>query len=224
MADGQTGTEPRDRIGTPEIYDSLQRRLLTGGFEPGAKLMPSALHQEFGCSANTVRDVLLQLSKVGLVDFEIQRGFRARQVSLKRRSEVARFRVMLEQEGAVASMRNGGLEWEAALTAAHHRLMHIERQIAQMPDTVPFVGIWSDAELAFHRTLMSECRLPPLLEAFDSIYMQFRQQMVGLEQNCVPSYFHRIISDHQAIVDAALSGDEAALRHAIHDHQARHIT
>ncbi|WP_179379484.1 GntR family transcriptional regulator [Jannaschia marina] len=213
---------PDGRIGTPEIYADLQHRLLTGGFAPGAKLMPSSLHQEYGCSANTVRDVLLQLSKIGLVDFEIQRGFRARQVSVQKRAEIARFRVLLEQEGAVASMRNGGISWEAALAAAHHRLMHIEQQFARAEDRIPFVGIWSDAELAFHRTLLSECRLPPLLETFDNVYMQFRQQMVGLESHCVPSYFNRIIHEHQAIVDAATDKDEAALRAAIHAHQARH--
>ena len=211
------------RMGTPAIYADLQRRLLTDGFEPGSKLMPSALHEEYGCSANTVRDVLLQLSKVGLVDFEIQRGFRARQVSRQRRSEIARFRVLLEQEGAVASMRLGGLEWEAALTAAHHRLLHIERQIARTPDSVPFIGIWSDSELDFHRTLMSRCHLPPLQETFDNVYMQFRQQMVGLERNCVPAYFERIVEEHEAIVEAAVAKNEAALRAAIARHQARHI-
>lgn len=214
---------PESRIGTPEIYSDLQRKLLTGGFDPGAKLMPTSLQNDYGCSANTVRDVLLQLSKAGLVDFEIQRGFRSRSVSAERRSEIARFRVILEQEGAVASMKYGGLEWEAALSAAHHRLIHIERQIARSPDNHPFVGIWSDAELSFHRTLLSECRLPPLIEAFDSVYMQFRQQMVGLESNCVPKYFERIIAEHQAIVDAALSQDEAGLREAIRNHQRRHF-
>ncbi|MEM8851216.1 MAG: GntR family transcriptional regulator [Pseudomonadota bacterium] len=213
-----------DRIDTPGIFADLQHRLLTGGFEPGAKLKPSDLHGEYGCSANTVRDVLLQLSQIGLVEFEIQRGFRATRVSPTRRSEVAAFRVLLEQEGAARAMARGGLAWEARLTAAHHSLVHIERQIAQTPgDTIPFVGIWSDAELTFHRTLISECGLPPLIETFEKTYMQFRQQMVGLEKNCVPSYFHRIVTDHQAIVDAAISGDEGALRTAIHAHQARHI-
>ena len=213
---------PETRLGTPEIYQDLQHRLLTRGFAPGEKLMPSVLHGEYGCSANTVRDVLLQLSKVGLVEFEIQRGFRARAVSVQKRSDIARFRVLLEQEGAVASMHNGDLAWEAALAAAHHRLMHIEQQFSRTPDTMPFVGIWSDAELAFHRTLLSECRLPPLLETFDSIYMQFRQQMVGLESNCVPSYFRSIVREHQAIVDAVTAKDEPALRGAIAAHQARH--
>ncbi|MFO6463075.1 GntR family transcriptional regulator [Jannaschia sp. KMU-145] len=215
--------DTKSRTDTPAIYAELQHRLLTGGFVPGDKIMSGPLAQEFGCSANTVRDVLLQLSKVGLVDFAIQRGFRARQVSRERRSDIARFRVLLEQEGAVRSMRNGGLTWEARLTAAHHSLVHIENQIARAGDGAPIVGIWSDAELTFHRTLISECALPPLIETFESVYMQFRQQMVGLENNCVPDYFHQIIAHHQLIMDAALSGDEARLRREIEHHQARHF-
>ena len=215
--------ETRERMDTPAIYADLQHRLLTGGFVPGDKMMPGALQHEYGCSANTVRDVLLQLSKVGLVDFAIQRGFRARRVTRERRSDVARFRVLLEQEGAVRSMRAGGLAWEARLTAAHHSLVHIENQIARSGDTGPVVGIWSDAELTFHRTLISECALPPLIETFESVYMQFRQQMVGLENDCVPAYFHDIVAQHQAIVDAALDGDEARLRAAIEAHQVRHF-
>ncbi|MEM9797418.1 MAG: GntR family transcriptional regulator [Pseudomonadota bacterium] len=216
-------SEATMRMDTPAIYADLQHRLLTGGFVPGDKLMPGALQHEFGCSANTVRDVLLQLSKVGLVDFAIQRGFRARQVSPERRSDIARFRVLLEQEGAVRSMRHGGLGWEARLNAAHHSLVHIENEIARAGDGASVVGIWSDAELTFHRTLIGECRLPPLIETFESVYMQFRQQMVGLEQHCVPDYFRQIIQEHQAILDAAISGDADRLRQAVEGHQIRHF-
>ncbi|WP_167767057.1 GntR family transcriptional regulator [Jannaschia formosa] len=216
--------EGRERLDTPGIYADLQRGLLTGAFAPGAKLRPTELHKVYGVSANTVRDVLLRLSQLGLVEFEIQRGFRAPAVSPARRAQIAAFRVVLEQEGAVRSMRRGGLPWETRLTAAHHALLHIERQIARRPDnTMPFVGIWSDAELAFHRTLISECALPPLIDTFERIYMQFRQQMVGLEAHCVPSYFERIVAEHQAVVDAAIAGDEAALRAAIQAHQDRHL-
>ncbi|MDB2407848.1 GntR family transcriptional regulator [Jannaschia sp.] len=216
--------EGRARIDTPGIYADLQHRLLTGAFVPQVKLMPTVLNGEYGVSANTVRDVLLRLSQIGLVEFEIQRGFRTPGVSLERRAQLASFRILLEQEGAVLSMRNGGLAWETRLTAAHHALLHIERQLARRPeDTIPFVGIWSDGELAFHRTLISECALPPLIDTFERTYMQFRQQMVGLEANCVPSYFARIVAEHQLIVDAATGGDEAGLRAAVRAHQGRHL-
>ena len=214
---------PAERTGTPDIYADLERRLMTAGFASGAKLMPSALQHEYGCSANTVRDVLLQLSKVGLVDFEMQRGFRARRVSAARRSDIARFRILLEQEGAVGSMRQGGLAWEARLTAAHHSLSYIEREIERQGKMGSLLGLWSDAELAFHETLISACEMPVLIETFASIYKQFRQQITGLEEAYSPEFLHHIVAEHQAILDAALSRDEDALRAAIRHHQRRHF-
>ena len=211
------------RRNTPAIYADLQARLLTGGFAPGTKLMPSVLQHEYGCSANTVRDVLLQLSKVGLAEFEIQRGFRASRVSAERRDGLARFRVMLEQEGAVRSMRRGGLSWEARLTAAHHSLIHIEGEIARQADGAPFLDLWTEAEHNFHHTLISECGIPPLIETFEGVYMRFLQQIRVLDGLRVPTHFGEVIAEHQAIVGAALGGDAAVLRGAIEAHHRRHF-
>jgi len=61
-----------------DIYDSLQVRLISAGFEHGAKLRAEVLREEFGCSASTVREALFRLSTVGLVVFQEQRGFRFR--------------------------------------------------------------------------------------------------------------------------------------------------
>ena len=98
------------RVETPEIYSDLQRRLMTADFPPGQKLKPTDLQGIYGCSANTVGDVLLQLAKVGLVDFEMQRGFRVRAATPERRRDVTRFRILLEQEGARLSMLGGGVD------------------------------------------------------------------------------------------------------------------
>lgn len=211
------------RVDTSEIYEDLQRKLMTAAFGPGEKLKPTALQGQYGCSANTVRDVLLRLSKVGLVDFEMQRGFRARATSPERRRDVTKFRILLEQEGAAQSMESGDLSWEADLTAAHHRLSHIERQLAQADDVRPYMDLWSDAETAFHRTLISSCGSPMLREVYDNTYAQFRQQMVGLERDFGANYFQAIIAEHQAILDAALARDVEACKVAIYDHLKRNL-
>lgn len=139
---------------------------MTTAFSPGEKLKPKALQGLYGCSANTVRDVLLRLSKVGLVEFEMQRGFRAADTSTERRRDVTKFRILLEQEGATLSMMHGGVDWEARLFAAHDKLSHIETQIANQDVVQPFIDLWSDAEIEFHQTLISECRSPLLRETY----------------------------------------------------------
>ncbi len=211
------------RVETPAIYDDLQRKLTTAAFRPGEKLKPLQLQGQYGCSANTVRDVLLRLSKVGLVEFEMQRGFRVCGTSPERRHDVTKFRILLEQEGAAASMINGGVEWEARLTAAHHKLSHIETQIALVDDVQPFMGLWSDAETGFHETLISSCQSPLLCETYGNVYVQFRQQMVSLERDFGSNYFQAIIAEHQAILDAALARDIETCKDAIYHHLMRNL-
>ncbi len=211
------------RIETTQIYDDLQRKLVTAAFEPGEKLKPTALQGWYGCSANTVRDVLLRLTTVGLVDFEMQRGFRARATSPERRHDVTKFRILLEQEGAALSMTHGGVEWEARLSAAHHKLSHIETHVALVDDVTPHMGLWSDAELEFHETLISGCRSPLLRQTYSGIYLQFRQQMVSQERDFGTNYFQAIIGEHQTILGAALARDIDACRNAIFDHLKRNL-
>ena len=63
-----------------------------------------------------------------------------------------------------------------------------------------------------------------LRETYENVYAQFRQQMVAQERDFGRSYFGAIISEHQAILDAALSRDVDACRKAIHDHLKRNYT
>ena len=211
------------RTETSDIYDDLQRKLVTAVFRPGTKLKPTELQGHYGCSANTVRDVLLRLTTVGLVAFEMQRGFRASETSPDRRHDVTKFRILLEQEGAAQSMANGGVEWEARLAASHHKLSHIESFIARTDDVQPHMGLWSDAESEFHETLISSCQSPLLRQTYSGIYLQFRQQMVSQERDFGTNYFEAIISEHQAILDAALARDVEACKAAIYTHLKRNF-
>lgn len=211
------------KIDTAHIYDDLHRKLMTAVFKPGERLKPAELQGQYGVSANTVRDVLMRLLSGGLVEFEEQRGFRATPSSPERRSDVTRFRILLEHEGASRSIENGGLEWEASLTAAHHKLSHIESQIAREPDMAPFMDVWSDAEVGFHTTLISACGSPLLMQTYAKIYALFRQQVVGVERDFGTNYFEAIIREHKAILDAALARDAEQVRQAISDHLARSL-
>lgn len=206
---------------TPDIYDDLLNKLVTAQFAPGQKLMPAALRVQYGCSANTIREVLLRLSSVGLVSFTEQRGFRARRSTLERQHDLTMVRIMLEQEGVALSIKNGGIEWEAQLAAAHHKLSHIEARIATLGAVEPVLKPWCAAEWEFHDTLMSACGSQVLRETFRSIYDQFRQQLVTQERNY--GYFTDNIKEHESILAAALARDVGLCRARIYDHLSRNL-
>ncbi len=211
------------KMDTPTIYRDMHDRLVSTEFKPGQKLKSDDLRQLYGCSASTIREVMLRLSSVGLVTFEDQRGFRVSNLSDDRRDDLTRFRILLEQEGASLSMQHGGLEWEAQLTAAHHKLRHIEGKLAQTGDVEDSLAIWSSADWEFHETLISACKSPLLRKTYQTIYNQFRQQLVSQRSSFSPAYFHMIIAEHQDILDAALSRNAKTCHAAIYDHLKRNF-
>lgn len=204
------------------IYQTLKKRLISNGFQHGSKLRAEVLREEFTCSASTVREVLFRLSTVGLVHFQEQRGFRVPDRSAQKLIELTHLRVLLEGEGTVLSIRNGGVAWEARLTAAHHQLSHIETRIHAQDDPTGLIDIWFNAENEFHETLISACGSETLKQTHSRIYAQFRQQLMVADRRF--NFISENIQHHAEILSAALSGDEAMTRQKIHDHLARHLT
>ena len=209
------------RVDTPDIHEDLRQRLTMGGFAPGQKLLPGPLKDEYGCSANTIREVLLRLAAAGLVHYADQRGFRAQLASARRKSDLVRFRILLEQEGAAESIRRGGIEWEAQLTASHHKLSHIEAEINRRAMDPHLLRLSCAAEWEFHDALSAACGSPFLRQTFRAIFDQFRQQNVTEATNF--GYIGGNAAEHQRILDAALARDEARCRDQIRAHLERNL-
>lgn len=205
-----------------DMYTELKKRLISNGFQHGSRLRAEVLREEFGCSASTVREVLFRLSTEGLVSFFEQRGFRVPERSGQKLIELTNLRILLEGEGTALSIRNGGVAWEARLTAAHYKLSHIEKRIHALEDPTPLVDIWFSSENEFHETLISACGSDTLKQMHRRIYAQFRQQLMVADRQF--DFISENIQHHACILEAVLSGDEDFTRKQIHDHLARHLT
>ena len=208
---------------TTDIYDDLYEQLINAVIPAGRKIKPVELQAKYGCSTNTIRDTLLRLSKIGLVTFEMQRGFKARDTSPEKRADIAKFRVLLEQEGAALSIRNAGIDWEILLHTVHHKLTHIEKLMTKRGLIDEQLLVWSAAEFEFHDALISGCGSEILIETYGYIYAQFRQQFVSQERDFGANYFESIIEEHAAILNAALARDEETCKQAIYDHMKRNF-
>lgn len=204
-----------------DVFEDLRRRLVSGDFAYGAKLRAEVLKNDYACSASTVREALLRLSELGLVEFQEQRGFRMPEYSLERQHDITQMRILLETEGACRSMRAGGVGWEAALNAAHHKLSHIESRISNRGASEDLRQLWMVAELEFHQTLLSACGSPMLMELHLVVYHRYRQ--IKIEADRAFLYLAKNIREHEAIVAAAVSGEDAQMRRAIFEHFQHHL-
>lgn len=205
-----------DPLNSSGIYWDLRKRLISQQFKPREKLKPDSLRQDYNCSASTMREVLFRLSCDRFVEFEDQKGFRVPAASIKTLRELTHLRVMLEQEGASKSIARGGLEWEADLTAAHHKLAHIEGKASQLYDITPLVQMCCDCEFAFHAALLAACGSAELQLLHHEIYDRHRLQVML----SIGNFGFRLgnIEEHRAILDAALNRDAKTCTDLIKKH------
>lgn len=194
------GTQPATSI---EIYWDLRNRLITCGFEPGLRLKPETLREDYQCAASTIREVLLRLSADQLVELRDQRGFRTPVASRRQLEELTEIRILVEGEGARLSLLNGGLEWEANLSAAHHKLAHVENTMRGATDLTQFIQVWSACEWQFHLALISACGSAIMIDLYRDVYDRHRQQLMMVTRQF--GYRRDNISEHRAILEAALA-------------------
>lgn len=199
-----------------QIYNDLRAKLITAGFKPGEKLKSEILRKNYNCAASTMREVLFRLSCKGFVDFQEQRGFRVPFTSREALRDLTQMRIILEAQGVKLSIANSSIEWHAKLTAAHHKLAHIESVMWKTGDLQPHVSIWNDAEWEFHETLIMNCQSELICATHKNIYARFRQHLVsGL------NYFgfrEKNVKEHAGILEAVLANDAELCAKRIHDH------
>jgi len=205
-----------------DIFADLQRRLTTGEFDYGAKLRAEVLRRDYGCAASTIRETLLRLSALGLVEFQEQRGFRMPDYSLEKQNDITEMRIMLESEGACRSIKSGGVDWEARLTAAHHKLSHIESRMGVLGMVEDLPKLWREAELEFHQTLISASGSQTLVEMHLMVYNRYRQ--IKIETDKALTDLAANVQEHKNILDAAVSGDTELMRRRIYEHFERHLS
>ena len=188
-----------------------------GRWKSGERLIPQHLKEEFGCTNSVLREAMLRLAGEGLVVSEKNHGFRAVAHDHETFREAAHLRLILEREAVQLSLKKGDFDWEMALTAAHQKLVYVEKQMMKIEDATPYVRHWSLQDWEFHSTLMQACGSTLLMKSYKTAFDTFRMYAVAEFPNY--GFSQRVTAkEHQAIYDAAINRDVEACVQAIETH------
>lgn len=188
---------------THEAYQRLRDAVLSGVVRPGHKLKIHTLVDQLGVSQGAVREALSRLASEGLVTAQPQRGFRVRPISRAELLDLTQVRIGIEQQCVARAITHGGVQWEAALSAAYRELSRTQEKTAEMQMAEP----WSQLHGHFHETLVSACDSPWLLRLRAQLFAQaerYRRLSVPLVRAR-----RNVNAEHRAIVQAALARDSA---------------
>jgi GntR family carbon starvation induced transcriptional regulator len=168
---------------------------------PKERLRVEALSERYGMGASPIREALMRLAAEGLVELEPNKGFRVSEVSHENLVDLMHTRIEVETIALRWSLEKGGVEWEANLLSAFHRLSHQTKIDRNNPDAIS--EDWRREHAAFHAALVSACGSPTLMSIRARLFEQAERYVVLSIMSSGP--LRDDVAEHKQIMRAALN-------------------
>ena len=188
-----------------DIYQRIRADILGGRLMVGQRLKLASMATDYGVSLNIVREALTHLASDKLVRTQPQQGFAVTAMTARELQDLTLVRVSIESIALARSIERGGVEWESALVAAHHRLANTPVLQADAPDVLNEAYV--EAHSVFHAALIGACDSPMLMEMRQSLHdaSELYRRLAYLTQRGQKD----TAREHRRLMDAAISRDVA---------------
>ncbi len=170
---------------------------------PNQRLRFEALRERYGMGISPLREALMRLEAEGLVQLEQNKGFRVSEVSREKLLDLMQTRIEIESIALRWSLEKGGVEWEADLLGAFHRLSRQIKIDPGKPETIN--QAWSREHAAFHAALVSACGSQTLLAIRERLFEQAERYVSLSIMSKAP--LRDDVGEHKQLMRAALGRD-----------------
>jgi DNA-binding GntR family transcriptional regulator len=149
-----------------QVYQAILDRVHRGDLQPGTRVKDTTLASQLGVSRTPIREALLQLTREGVLQADMGRGFRVGRLDPKE---------MRETGAILGALEVLALQISPEFPGEHlRRLIEIDRILGQTRgDAERVVAL----EEEWHRTLLQECPNTRLREIISSMWQVPRRYM-----------------------------------------------
>lgn len=190
------------------VVDEIRRAIVEGEFAPGQRLVEPDLCAQYDVSRGTIRLVLFELAKEGLVEQEQHRGSRVRALSLAETIHIIEVRTAIE----------GYFAGRAAELATKTDLAELQRTIEVMEEQVLARNLhgYSETNAYLHGLIIGVSRNASASQIINQLRNQSARQQLRVQM----SYERQeaSLAEHRMIVDAIVRQDVNAACDAMHAH------
>jgi DNA-binding GntR family transcriptional regulator len=193
-----------------DVRDALRAAILRGEYAPRQRLIESELVREYATTRFILRNALLQLEGDGLVEIQVNRGARVREISVDEAIEITQLRRVVE--GLIAS-----LAAERISEAEVDELRDLgEAMSSAVAEGAPMR--YSDLNASLHARLREISRHPTATR----IIQQLNGQMVRhqFKLALMPGRPNTSLIEHLEIIDAVCARNPEAAEAAMRRHVA----
>lgn len=199
------------------VTESLLAEIFQGSLRAGEHLVIQDLAKRFSVSSTPVRESLVALEGIGVIDFVPNRGAVVRRVTAADVKEICQVRRALECEAARSACGRIDLAVLHDLADAFRRGQTITRK------TAAFVDRARRLDSRLHDLIAESCGNRFLAQEIGRLKLLFRAfRDASWEKRLADNDFHRFSEEareHLAIVDGLIAGDAKQAAQAM----ARHI-
>lgn len=180
----------------------LERQIVSGRLKPGEKLEENEIARTYEVSRTPVREALMKLEAINLIERRPRQGAVVRGITLKRLVQMLEVCSSLEGIAGGLAARRIKEEQRAELIAAYEACAVAEK--AGDPDN------YYDANIEFHKTIFHATNNEILIEQL--YHFGERLEPFIRQQHHKDGWLEKTMIDHKAILDSILKGrsEEAA--------------
>lgn len=207
--EGVVGTRPIGRTTlSREAYRALRSGILGRRLPAGRKLVVRVLSEDLGLSPTPIKEALAALEREGLVVAIPHRGYHIPHLTRQDVAELYALREVVEGLAATLAARHA----DDRLLARLQRILALQHACVSTRD----VERYGDLDLAFHRSLREASGNARLARVAESFNGQIRLLISTSAQ--LSGRLQASLKEHEAIVRALKSGNEAAAEAAMRRH------
>jgi DNA-binding GntR family transcriptional regulator len=192
-----------DQTLNASALSQLRSDILACRLMPNERLRFEALRERYGMGVSPLREALMRLEAEGLVELEQNKGFRVSEVSRENLDDLMQTRIEIEAIALRWSLEKGGVEWEANLLGAYHRLSRQTKIDSNIPETIN--EAWGREHAAFHAALVSASGSQTLMSIRGRLFEQAERYVSLSIMSNAP--LRDDVGEHKQLMRAALNRD-----------------
>jgi len=192
-----------DQTLTAAALSRIRSDIIACRLMPNERLRFEALRERYGIGVSPLRESLMRLEAEGLVQLEQNKGFRVSEVSRENLLDLMQSRIEIESIALRWSLEKGGVEWEANLLGAFHRLSRQKKINPSDPETIN--EAWSREHAAFHAALVSASGSQTLISILERLFEQAERYVSLSIMSNAP--LRDDVGEHKQLMRAALNRD-----------------
>lgn len=182
------------------VFQTLRRAIINGDFEPGERLMEIGLAKRLGVSRTPVREAIRMLELEGLVVMVPRRGAEVARITIKDLKDSLEVRMAIEELAVSLACERITEEEKRKLVQVNEefKMLILNKKV---PDIV-------EGDVKFHDVIFEAAKNRRLIITAHSLQEQVYRYRVEYVKDF--SYHDVLVSEHDAITRAVLSGDKDA--------------